>query len=322
MLLEIENQLHRRVHRTLGQSAVVLRLAEELDESGRVAEQTMIIISYASENTNNPHKGAYIPTVRNRSLNYSITIVQKQTQREGHSFALPIMDLIYDAVTGWVPEVPGLEFQTGFEPGAGRFVQVTEASQFIYEMNFTIEITIADGRFYTQPCAAFDPISVEDFLPQRSCLLTPDGRNTGLAIWRRKVDVDLTEEYIVEDSRCEIALGDTLEVVCDSKLDGTATYTFTPRTAVSIDSEGNTIIDQSRVVSGTLQKVWKCIKGKGGGNDGSDGGADNDKLQPPWFKLRIDSGLWRNVIGTVPNSDPLTSARQDVSIFTSSSDKK
>ena len=37
MLLEIENQLHKRVHQTLGQSAVVMRLAEEIDESGRVA---------------------------------------------------------------------------------------------------------------------------------------------------------------------------------------------------------------------------------------------------------------------------------------------
>ena len=224
MLLEIENQLHRRVHQTLGQSAVVLRLAEEIDKSGKVAEQAMIIISYASENTNNPNKGAYIPTVRNRSLNYSITIIQKQTQREGHSFALPLMDLIYDSVTGWVPEVPGLEFQTGFEPGQGRFVQVTEASQFIYEMNFTVEVTLHDGRFYSQPCAAFDPISIEDFLPQRSCLLTEDGKKTGLAIWRRKTGVDTTEEYIVEDPKCQREISDTLILTCAPELNGNATY--------------------------------------------------------------------------------------------------
>ena len=48
MLLEIENQLHSRIHSTIGQSAVVLRLAEELDKSGRVAEQAMIIVSYVS----------------------------------------------------------------------------------------------------------------------------------------------------------------------------------------------------------------------------------------------------------------------------------
>jgi hypothetical protein len=261
MLLEIENQLHRRVHKTLGQSAVVLRLAEELDESGRVAEQTMIIISYSGENTNNPHKGAYIPTVRNRSLNYSITIIQKQTQREGHSFALPIMDLIYDAVTGWVPEVPGLEFQTGFEPGAGRFVQVTEASQFIYEMNFTVEVILADSRFYSQPCAAFDPISIEDFLPQRSCLLTADGKKTGLAIWRRKISVDELEEYIVEDPRCERDVSDILNVICSPELDGTATYEFIPRIATKVNDKGELVIDRSKVTSGSLQNVWKCFKG-------------------------------------------------------------
>jgi hypothetical protein len=303
MLLEIENQLHRRVHQVLGQSAVVLRLAEELDESGRVAEQAMIIISYASENTNNPNKGAYIPTVRNRSLNYSITIVQKQTQREGHSFALPLMDLIYDSVTGWVPEVPGLEFQTGFEPGQGRFVQVTEASQFIYEMNFTIEVTLSDGRFYSQPCAAFDPISIEDFLPQRSCLLTEDGRNTGLAIWRRKIGVDTTQEYIVEDPRCGKEVSDTLEVVCNPQLDGTATYEFIPRIATKVGDNGEIIVDQSKVTSGTLQKCWKCFK-------------DSTGPFPPWFKLNIDSGLWRNTVGTVPNTDTLTSARQDIKVST------
>jgi hypothetical protein len=306
MLLEIENQLHRRVHRTLGQSAVVLRLAEELDESGRVAEQTMIIISYSGENTNNPHKGAYVPTVRNRSLNYSITIIQKQVQREGHSFALPIMDLIYDAVTGWVPEVPGLEFQTGFEPGSGRFIQVTEASQFIYEMNFTVEVLLADGRFYSQPCAAFDPISIEDFLPQRSCLLSPDGRKTGLAIWRRKIGVDSSQEYIVEDPRCEKELSDTLSVECSAELDGVATYNFIPRTATYVDENGEIVVDQSKTTSGNLQKVWKCIKG----NEG--------EPYPPWFKLNIESGLWRNTIGTVPNSDPLTSARQDIRVSTTS----
>jgi hypothetical protein len=287
---------------------VVLRLAEELDESGKVAEQTMIIISYSGENTNNPNKGAYIPTVRNRNLNYSVTIIQKQVQREGHSFALPIMDLVYDAVSGWVPEVPGLEFQTGFEPGSGRFVQVTEASQFIYEMNFTIGVNLVDGRFYSQPCAAFDPIRVEDFLPQRSCLLTPDGRKTGLEIWRRKVGVDFTEEFIVTNvprSSCAIELGDMLDVQCGEALNGDATYTFTPRTAISIGSNGQTIIDQSKVTSGELKKVWKCIRGNKGD-------------YPQWFKLNIETGLWRNAADTVPNTDPLTSARQDLKLTTKS----
>lgn len=303
MLLEIENALCRRVHKTLGQSAVVIRLAEDIDQSGKVAEKTMIIISYSGENTNNPHKGAYIPTVRNRSLNYSVTIIQKQVQREGHSFALPIMDLVYDAVTGWVPEVPGLQFQTGFEPGAGRFVQVTEASQFIYEMNFTIEVTLADGRFYSQPCAAFDSIAVEDFLPQRSCLITPDGRKTGLAIWRRKTGTDSFEEYIVEDPRCPREVSDSLTVQCSEALDGTGSYEFIPRVATSIGAGGEVVVDQSKVTSGDLKRVWKCFKG-------------NTDPFPLWFKLNIDSGLWRNAVDTVPNSDPLTSARQDIPLRT------
>ena len=303
MLLEIENQLHRRVHEVLGQSAVVLRLAEEIDESGRVAEQTMIVISYANESTNNPNKGAYIPTVRSRSLTYSITIIQKQVQREGHSFALPLMDLIYDSVAGWVPAIPGLEFQTGFEPGQGRFVQVTEASQFIYEMTFTVQVNLADGRFYSQPCAAFDPIFLEKFLPQRSCLLTTDGKNTGIAIWRRVIGPDTTQEYVVEDPRCKKEISDNLEVICNSSYNGTATYRFIPRIALSFNAQGERVIDESKVLSGQLQKVWKCYK-------------DSVDPYPPWFKLNRDSGLWRNQIGTVPNSDPETSARQDLLLET------
>ena len=303
MLLEIENQLHRRVHGALGQSAVVLRLAEELDESGRVSEQTMIIISYANENSSNSNKGAYIPTVRTRSLSYSVTLVQKQVQREGHSFALPLMDLIYDAVTGWVPEVPGLEFQTGFEPGSGRFVQVTEASQFIYEMTFTVEVNLSDGRFYSQPCAAFDPVSISDFLPQRSCLLTSDGKNTGIAIWRRKTGADSVEEYLVEDPRCKRELSDNLDVTCDPEQEGIATYRFVPRIALAFNSQGERVVDESKVLEGELQKVWKCYK-------------KHTEPYPPWFKLNIDSSLWRNAVGTVPNTRPGTSARQDLHLKT------
>lgn len=299
MLLEIENQLHRRIHSTLGQSAVVLRLAEELDQSGRVAEQAMIIVSFVSGvTTNEMGGGAYMPTVRSRKMTYSVTLVQKQAQREGHSFSLPLLDLIADAVTGWVPEVPGLEFATGFELDSERFVQVTEASQFIYEQNYSVTVTISDGRFYSQPCAAFDPISIEDFLPRRKCLLTPDGKITGLAVWSRVVGPEATESYIVEDTRsCERYLGDRLELTCGADEDGTATYKFIPEIAITYNPDGTETINNSLTTSGALSKVWKCDKTKSG-------------PYPPWFKLNIDMGLWRNEAGTIANQDPQTSAVQ------------
>jgi hypothetical protein len=301
MLLEIENQLHKRVHETLGQNAVVLRLAEELDQSGRVAEQAMIIVSWTGGNTNNPNKGAYIPTVRNRVLNYTLTLVQKQAQREGHSFCLPILDLLADSITGWVPEIPGLEFQTGFELTNERFVQVTkEASQFVYEQSYSIEVLIVDGRFYSSPCAAFDGVNIGDFLPTRKCLITPgsEGRQTGLAVWRRKVGTSEEEKFVVEDSRCARSIGDNLKVECTGE--GTANYTFTPLTAVKVDGT----IDQTKVISGTLTDVWKCSRK----------GISSGEPIPPWFKLNIESGLWRNSIGTVPNTNPLTSSYQPLSI--------
>jgi hypothetical protein len=299
MLLEIENQLYSRVHSAIGQSAVVLRLAEELDQSGRVAEQTMIIVSFVSGSTTNESGGgAYIPTVRTRRMTYSVTLVQKQVQREGHSFALPMLDLVADAVTGWVPEVPGLEFATGFELDSERFVQVTDSSQFIYEQNYTVMVSVADGRFYTQPCAAFDPISIEDFLPIRKCLQTQNGINTGLAVWSRVVSPEATESYIVEDLRgCERRFGDRLKLTCGLAEDGSATYKFTPNEAISVNSDGEEVIDNTKVIEGGLQKVWKCDKTKEGD-------------YPPWFKLNINFGLWRNQAGTVPNQDPQTSAKQ------------
>ena len=301
MLLEIENQLYTRVHSAIGQSAVVLRLAEELDQSGRVAEQTMVIVSFVSGSTTNESGGgAYIPTVRTRKMTYSVTLVQKQVQREGHSFALPMLDLIADAVTGWVPEVPGLEFATGFELDSERFVQVTDSSQFIYEQNYSVQVSVADGRFYTQPCAAFDPISIEDFLPTRKCLLTSDGKNTGLAVWSRLTGPDTTEKYIVEDDRgCKRRLGDRLKVTCGANEDGTATYTFTPSEAITINSSGEEVIASNQVVSGSLSKVWKCDKTKSKYGE-----------VPPWFKLNVDFGLWRNAAGTIANQDESTSAKQ------------
>jgi hypothetical protein len=303
MLLEIENQLYRKVHETLGQSAVVLRLAEELDQSGRVAEQAMIIVSFTGGNTDNPNKGAYIPTVRKRTLTYTLTLVQKQTQREGHSFCLPILDLLADAVTGWVPEIPGLEFQTGFELGPEKFVQVTpESSQFIYEQTYTIEVLMADGRFYSQPCAAFDPVKVGDFLPIRKCLVTPgeESRQTGLAVWRRTLGPNTVQRYVVEDIRCGRTIGDNLTVTCTNPGDGTATYTFTPITAIRPNGTVNTGLQ----VTGTLTDVWKCTRE--GIKDGRD--------IPPWFKINLDMGLWRNAADTVPNTLPETSSYQPLAL--------
>lgn len=296
MLLEIENQLYKKVHETLGQSAVVLRLAEELDQSGRVAEQAMIIVSFTSASTNNSNMGAYIPTVRNRTINYTLTLVQKQAQREGHSFCLPILDLLAESVTGWVPEIPGLEFQTGFELDSERFVQVTkDASQYIYEQSYNITVNMADGRFYSQPCAAFDPISFEDFLPTRKCLITPSGRQTGLAVWRRNTGPGgQVEKHVVEDKRCARATGDRLMVQCTEGEDGNATYVFVPMAAVGSDGT----IDQSMVVSGTLSSVWKCTR------DGVRKGGD----YPDWFRLSIDTNLWRNLPDSLPSTEPGSSS--------------
>ena len=98
------------------------------------------------------------------------------------------------------------------------------------------------------------------------------------------------------------------EITCNNAFDGTATYTFIPRIALSFNDGGERVIDAGKTLTGSLQKVWKCYK-------------DTDPAQPypPWFKLNIDSSLWRNSTGTVPNSKPGTSARQDLYLSTNPS---
>jgi hypothetical protein len=216
---------------------------------------------------------------------------------------LPILDLLSDSITGWVPEVPGLEFQSGFELGSEKFVQVTpESSQFIYEQTYVVEVLLHDGRFYSQPCAAFDPVQIGDFLPVRKCLVTPGSvsRQTGLAVWRRTLNPDAEQRYVVEDTRCGRLTGDNLTVSCTNPGDGTATYVFTPITAIQSDGT----VDSSLQVSGTLTDVWKCTR------EGIKQGDD----YPDWFSLNIDTGLWRNSSGTVPNTNPESSSYQPITI--------
>lgn len=276
MLLEIENALYVKVHECVGRSAIVHRLAEALDDSGAVVENTNIIVSFSGSSTNNPHKGAYIPTVRNRILSFKITIVQKQSQRSGHSFALPLLDLIADNVTGWVPCLKEYKFQTGFELVSERFTQITEASQYIYEQNYQIEVLIADGRMVSSICAATDCIALKDYIPDKRCLLTKDGLRVGLAIWKIRIDVDTYEEYIVIDEKNCPAQGE-LTYICDPVVDGRATFEFYPYTAYSVDPRtGETVLDESQKVVGTLENFVPCLK------------------EPPIISYKVKVNLWLN----------------------------
>ena len=54
-------------------------------------------------------------------------------------------------------------------------------------------------------------------------------------------------------------------------------------------------INESKVTTGTLSKVWKCKKG-------------NKGPYPPWFKLNIDFGLWRNDTASLGSEDENTRA--------------
>lgn len=276
MLLEVENELYKKIHESVGQSAVVHRLAESMEDSGAVIENTNIVVSFASSSTNNPHKGAYIPTVRNRQLTYKVTIVQKQSQRSGHSFALPLLDLLADSITGWVPCLKGLKFQTGFELLSERFIQITEASQYIYEQNYQIEVLVPDGRIVSSICAATEPLNLCDYIPARRCLVTKEGLRTSLALWRIKTGVDTYDEYIVIDEKNCPPEGD-LEYVCDPTQDGKATFKFIPFSAYYNDPKtGELKIKYEMIVSGTLENFIPCLR------------------EPPNVRFKVFVNLWLN----------------------------
>lgn len=276
MLLEIENELYKRIHEAVGQSAVVHRLAESIEDSGSVIENTNVVVSFAGSSTNNPNKGAYIPTVRNRQLSYKVTILQKQSQRLGHSFALPLLDLLADSVTGWVPCIKGLKFQTGFELLNERFIQITEASQYIYEQNYQIEVLVPDGRMVSSICAASDPLNLCDYVPSRRCLVTPAGLRTSLAIWQIKTGIDTYKEYIILDPANCPPEGE-LTYVCDPTVDGRATYTYIPYTAYYNDPHtGELKVNEDMIATGTLDNFVPCLR------------------EPPIIQFKVLTNLWLN----------------------------
>jgi hypothetical protein len=281
MLLEIENALYKRIHEAVGQSAVVHRLAEDIDSSGAVIENTNIVVSFSSASTNNPNKGAYIPTVRNRQIYFKVTILQKQSQRVGHSFALPLLDIIADYITGWVPCIKGLKFQTGFELQGERFTQITEASQYIYEQNYSIEVLIPDGRMVSSICAATEPLNLCDYIPSKRCLVTNAGDSTSLAVWRIKTGEDTYEEYIVVDEKNCPPNGE-LSWVCDLETQGKATFRFIPFSAYYNDPRtGELKFDEEKVVTGELMHFIPCLK------------------NPPPTKFKVYTNLWLNSINKV-----------------------
>jgi hypothetical protein len=302
MLLELENQITKRIHERVGQSAVVMRLAEELDESGN--EQVMIVVAYSSDSSRNPNEGAYIPTVRSRRVSFSVTIVYKETQRVGHSFVLPLLDLIYDALAGWIPDLPGFQFQTGFENSSSSFAQINDASQFIYKQNWEITLLIRDGRFASIPGSYSNKIDVLSFLPKRRCLLAKNGRKVGWAWWEKtNPDGSKSNALVPDCDKCEPEIGDRFELTCIKDVggvpNGQANYTYIPKEAITqlISEDGKKIeqIDQSMIQTGVMSDVWRCIK-------------VNSPDYPDWCKLKVKSGLWRENIGQLPNSptqDPI-----------------
>ena len=124
ILLALENELHKKIKYHVGHSATVLRLAQQMKDSGLVSEQVNIIVRFTGSNVDQPSQGANVPTIRTKVVSFEVEIIYKNSQRHGHSFALALLDTISQNINGYVPDLSkslgtnincGVSFQTGFE---------------------------------------------------------------------------------------------------------------------------------------------------------------------------------------------------------------
>lgn len=274
MILELTNKLYEKIKKCVGDSAVVHSIAEEFAQSGITAEEANILVKYTGSERTNPNEGAYISTVRERTVNYAIEISYQSSQRSGHSFALGFIDEIDSCLSGWVPECMELSFMTGFEVRKDYYKELTNASQYIYVIEVSVRIRLEDGQTNSLPCNILNcSFNLSDILPCKRCVKTREGRNIGVALWENCKNIG-ENVYVVDTENCKLENGDTFTYTCVTKfpsLSGEANYTFTP-------NGGN-------AQTGQLKKFWPCMNPK------------NEERPTTCRPLNISASIWKKVNG-------------------------
>lgn len=273
ILLALENELHRKIRYHIGHSASVLRIAQEMMDSGLVSENVNVIVRFSGSEVNQPNQGANIATVRSKTVKYEVEVRYKNSQRHGHSFALALLDTISQNVTGYVPDLSGslgkniicnVAFQTGFELISESFQELTDASQYIYKQAYQIKLLLPQGEISPLPCPVeFNRIELIDCLPCKRCLKTQNKVLVGIAEWKNPQNEEII--YIFDPAECPTRPGDRMDVDIVEDLGNnlySVDFVFTPLEAISYTSEGTEQIDVSQQINSSFSPYYYSSEGE------------------------------------------------------------
>lgn len=269
ILLALENALEKRIKYVIGNSAVILSMAQNLLESGRVSENVNVVVRFAGSVVETPRRSAHNAEVRVKRVNFDVTIYYKQIQREGYSFALAMLDVISESINGYVPDLkPYLgentqlmpAFQTGFEL-LSETEGKSDKNTAIYSYTQRYSILLGLPVILASPISCpleYNFISLKDTLPCKRCLKTSQGVLTGLAEYTGNCFEG--ERIFVYDPRtCPVRPQDKLDITLGEDLGSglfNASITFTPHEAISYDSEGEIVIDPGQVIEGDIERYY------------------------------------------------------------------
>ena len=268
VLLALENALEKRIKYSIGHSAVIFSLAQDFAASGRVAENVNVVVRFAGSNVDQPMRSANIAHVRAKTVAFTVTVYYKQLQRDGYAFALAMLDVISNAVNGYVPDLteslgtnPATfpRFQTGFELTGEKFEAYDDNSIYAYVQNYAIQILQPVGEVSPVSCPLeYNRISLKDVLPCKRCLKTMSGVNIGIAEYSGPC-FNNEPIFVFDTEECPVRPLDRLDIEFTDEL-GNDLYnidlTYTPGEAISYTPGGGIEIDDGQVIKSSLERYY------------------------------------------------------------------
>lgn len=269
LLLALENALEKRIKYVIGNSAVVLSMAQNLLESGRVSENVNVVVKFAGSQMTRPRKGAHTAEVRVKNIDFEVIVHYKQSQREGYSFALALLDVISENINGYVPDLaPYLgentqmipAFQTGFEllsESAG--ISEDKTAIYTYTQRYSIQLGLPVVLASPISCPLeYNFVSLKDALPCKRCLKTAQGVITGLAEYTGNC-FNGERIFVYDKKTCPPRPQDRLNITLGDELENNlynVSIEFIPFEAISYDSEGEIVIDPGQIVTSNIERFF------------------------------------------------------------------
>lgn len=268
VILALENALEKRIKYSLGHSAVIFSLAQDFQASGRVAENVNVIVRFAGSTMEKPMPGGNLPFVRVKRISFDVIIRYKQTQRDGYSFALAMLDTISNAINGFIPDLsetlgnnPSVipQFQTGFELKGEKFEAYDDNSIYAYIQTYDIVLLQSVGQASPVSCPIeYNKISLKDVLPCKRCLKTINGVNIGIAEYSGPCFEGIPI-FVFDTEECPVRPQDKLDIEFQEELGDdlyNITLKYTPYEAITYEPGGGITIDDGQVIHSSLERYY------------------------------------------------------------------